>query len=87
MPARDPVDPDTRDERRLQIELETPAHDPGKKAAHRMRLPAGCFCQRSDGGSTGGAQHVDSDRLLRAGAVDSRGVFLPRLLGPRSLTR
>ncbi len=44
MPTRDPVDTDTLDDRRLQIELETPAHDLGKKAAHRMRLPAGGLC-------------------------------------------
>jgi hypothetical protein len=43
VPARNPIGPDTLDGRRIQIELETLAHDPGKKAAYRMRLPAGGF--------------------------------------------
>ena len=44
MIARDPIDPDPFDDRRHQIELEALAHDPGKKATHRVRLPAGGFC-------------------------------------------
>jgi hypothetical protein len=55
MLRRDPIDPDTLDKARFQIELETFADDPGKKAAHRMRLPAGGFCERGDGRATGGS--------------------------------
>ncbi len=38
MPTRDPVDTDTLDDRRLQIELETFAHDPARKP----RTECGC---------------------------------------------
>jgi hypothetical protein len=55
MLRRDPIDPDTLDKARFQIELETFADDPGKKAAHRMRLPAGGFCERGDGRASGGS--------------------------------
>jgi hypothetical protein len=43
MLSRDPIDPDTLDKARFQIELETLAYDPSKKATHRMRLPAVAF--------------------------------------------
>src|SRR5262245_50696565 len=51
--SRDPIDPDTLDKGRFQIEFETFAHDPGKEATHRMRLPASCFCQRRHWRATG----------------------------------
>src|SRR5262245_52901485 len=80
--SRDPIDPDTLDKARLQIELETLAHDPSKEAAHRMRLPASGFCQRCDGRASRGAQHFDCSRLLRAGSDRCNAVaLLPRLAG------
>src|SRR5262245_39492074 len=82
MLTRDPINPDTLNKARFQIELEALAYDPSKKTAHRMRLPVGGFCQRSNGRATRGAQHIDCSRLLRAGSdAATRLLFLPALLG------
>jgi hypothetical protein len=88
MISRDPIDPDSLDKARFQIELEALAYDPGKKASHRMRLPAGGFCERCDRRASGGAQHFYCSRLLRAGSDRCNVVaLLPRIAGLRSVAR
>src|ERR1700751_5581055 len=64
--ARDPVDPVAVHLLRAELELEALAHHAGKKAAHRVRLPAGGLHHRSDRCACGGLQQGDDARLLRA---------------------
>src|SRR5262245_26808298 len=54
LPACDLVDPLAVDFLRSELQLEALAHHAGKKAAHRVRLPAGCLHHRVNGRARGG---------------------------------
>src|SRR6266852_1771059 len=63
-------------------QAELVAHDPGKEAADRVGLPAGCLHDRRDGCSLPAMEHLDHPGLLRIGAVPANprfGSFVRRL--------
>src|SRR6201987_3207080 len=64
--ARDPVDPVAVHLLRAELQLEALGHDASKKAAHRVRLPAGGLHHRFDRCACGGLKQADDAGLLRA---------------------
>ena len=65
--APDLIDPVAVNLLRTELQLEALAHHAGKKAAHRMLLPARGLHHRGNRGACTRLQHCDEASLLRAG--------------------
>src|SRR6266446_6733988 len=95
-PGDDAIDPLLAGLLGHERQAELVAHDPGKEAADRVRLPAGCLHDRRDGCALPAVQHRDHPGLLRippAGCGRALRNIVPGLLAtgsshpPRRLVR
>src|SRR5262249_24507172 len=64
--ACDPVDPLAVNLLGSELQLEALAHHTGKKAAHRVLLPAGCLHHRINRRTNGRLEHCDNTGLFGA---------------------